>query len=264
MKKYTVGYAPFREQPYPGRKMMSIPTNKIVEATGNQQYSPYGGELILWTEVIYAGRTGWTYAGYFDDYHELYPPEVSIPAATPSQDDGAQYLIYDGRTKYNMCGELCVAYIVGDDTTSLLDKWAAESPSYYGRIYKDYLDRGTGFGDLKNLLEIYDYQDIERLDYALKDDIIGRAIMTPGRMANLIHDNHVIVGVKISNRTGKLQKYGVLHWIVFNSIVMNEMGGVVEIYNPFPNKKEIYSWDEFKTSVGSPYGLVVPSKKAGG
>jgi len=39
-------------------------------------------------------------------------------------------------------------------------------------------------------------------------------------------------------------------------VVQERMGrGLVYVYNPFPNREEVYSWREFAASAMSPYGV---------
>jgi hypothetical protein len=52
---------------------------------------------------------------------------------------------------------------------------------------------------------------------------------------------------------------GALHWVVVDRIVADGVNrGFMELYNPAPNRVQLYSWDEFIKSAGSPYGLWVP------
>jgi hypothetical protein len=260
--KYAISQAPFRSTP--GgilTEQKYIPQNGIVKPTGNKVTLTWYGNETVWEEIIYREITGWCYSGYLDTYEEVYPNEVDIPIATPSEIDAAQYIIYENHKKYNQCGEICVAFIVGDDLLSLLDTWKLNSPKYYERIYKYPNDKGTGIGDLDNLLNtVYGYSipSLKLVD-ALNDPVIGRAMLSQERLMNLLVDGYSpIIGVRISGTTGRLQSTGVSHWVVPTRVFPNGTNrGFVELYNPFPNRKELYSWDEFYKAVGSPWGICV-------
>ena len=69
----------------------------------------------------------------------------------------------------------------------------------------------------------------------------------------MLEKYYLIAGVKIDLNSGKLRGQGIGHWVVLDKIVPNGInGGWVELYNPFPNKRQEYSYDEFIKSCGGP------------
>jgi hypothetical protein len=67
-----------------------------------------------------------------------------------------------------------------------------------------------------------------------------------------------IVGVKISSATGRLKGGGVGHWVVVTNVVNERVGyGLVYVYNPFPNRIEVYSYAEFLASAQVPFGAIM-------
>jgi hypothetical protein len=63
--------------------------------------------------------------------------------------------------------------------------------------------------------------------------------------------------VHISNKTGVLQPSGTLHWVVVKNVNLERYKmGTVEVYNPFMDRNEIYSYREFAASAWAPFGVV--------
>jgi len=245
-KKWCIGLAPFRDGPG-GQRLMDIPPGVIIDTTGRQQVVNAGEYDVLWSEITYRGTSAWVNDTFLEDYVEKYPnAEVLIPHPTAEPNDAAQYMILDGRVKYNMCGELCCAFIGGDDIETFLKKWEQVSPSYYKwALYGD-SDKATGVDALESMLKVYNHPfPITRFQAGLTDPIIGFRI-TPGRIARMLEKHYLIAGVRIDNLTGKLRGQGVGHWVVLDKIKPYGVnGGWVELYNPFPNRRQEYSYDEF-------------------
>lgn len=255
---YLVGQAPFRDKPA-GKLLGYIPAYTIINEILDRQDAMWNGEIITWCRAEYRNQTGWFYENYSEEYIEKYPYEVEITIPTPNPSDAEQYILCENHVKYNMCGEFCCAYIVDAEIKSLLDKWKVEYPKEYERIYKGILDKGTGLVDLDTILKMYgcDYPSL-RLYNELVDPVRNVPVFTTGRMKYFADRYQIIIGCKISSNTGRLQPSGILHWVVVESVEPDRIyGGLVHLYNPFCNRKEDYSWNEFKTSVGSPNGLLV-------
>ena len=119
--------------------------------------------------------------------------------------------------------------------------------------------RGTNTAELDSMLEVYGYPTpSQRLDAGLRDPLLARPVVTPGRMAAVLAEHRAIVGVKINKSTGDLRPSGILHWVVVESVIPDGVNrGWVELYNPFPNRMQRYSWAEFVVSMGAPYGILV-------
>lgn len=252
-RKWCIWYAPFREHPT-GKNITDIPLGAVVEATGNQQHAVVHGKESVWSEVTFKGKTGWIYETYLEDLVEKFPDfEVHIPHPSADPTDAAQYMLVDGRVKYNMCGELCVAYIGGDDIDTFVEKWKAASPNYHKWALFGTNDKPTGIDALDSMLKVYGFP-IPSLTFkaGLTDPLIGFKI-SPGRLQKMLDTYYLIAGVRISNVTGKLRGQGIGHWVVLNNVIPTGVnGGWVEIYNPFPNKRQEYSYDEFINACGGP------------
>lgn len=260
---WTVTQARLRDMPG-GNLLCEMPFGSLVHATGQTYDMVYSGQITTWAEVLYqtSQRTykGWVYAPFIEAYDlHGYQPVVSIPNQTDNPQDAAQYMIWLGNTQYNLCGELCVCYVAKSDLGSMLADWKAKAPSMWNSVFYGGKARTTGLPDLESMLSIYGYPAPSvRLDAGLRDPILGRALVTPQRMENMLQLHQAIVGVRIETHLGRLKPGGVRHWVVLNSVYQHGVdGGMVEIYNPFTNLMEGYSWAEFTNSMGAPLGLWV-------
>lgn len=255
--------APLRDAPSKGRQILAMPFGALVETTGEKTTALLSGQPTEWLEVIYTGKTyskrGWVYAEYLERYvNEFAGDVVNIPYPTSDPTDAAQYMVWLGNTQFNLCGELCVCYIVGDGLDVFLSKWQAKAINIFKRVFADGRSRGTSITELDSMLWVYDFPASLRLDTGLRDDVLKRPLISPGRLAQMLETYRGIVGVKISGTTGNLQSAGILHWVVLEKVVPDGINrGWVEIYNPFHNRIQRYSWNEFVLSMGAPYGLWV-------
>lgn len=265
-KKWVVAQAPLRELPNAkSRKLLDLPFGALASLTGRTEPGVTSGVLHEWVEVIYLTASqrhvGWVYDGYLEAYTEEFQPHVvSIQSPTINPNDAAQYMVWHGKTQYNLCGELCVCYIAGDEIEAMLSKWEAQAITIYQRVFgSGGMARGTNTAELDSMLSIYGYPTPStRLDTGLRDPLLGRPVVTPGRMAAMLSNHRAIVGVKISKSTGDLRTSGILHWVVVEDVAPDGINrGWVELYNPFPNRMQRYSWAEFVASMGAPYGIWV-------
>ncbi|MGE5378380.1 MAG: hypothetical protein ACM3XO_25250, partial [Bacteroidota bacterium] len=205
-----------------------------------------------WSLIDGDGNAGWVDELYLDNYNQESDYQVSIPNQTPSPYDAQQYMIWDGKAKFNMCGELCVAFVVGDDLGKVLNTWkGSENVQRYNNYVG--MDKPTGIEDLKSILKAYGYN----LDTTVSDDVKGFTSVDAGQMAAMLNTHLLIALVKINKA-----KYGMLvpkqgsdvneidHWVVVNSV--SSKGTRVQVYNPFSNRLETYSYREFFKSVTGP------------
>lgn len=188
--------------------------------------------------------------------NEYYPNNVlKIPNATPETRDAAQYMIYRGRKQYNLCGEFCVAYCMQDEArTDNIDEflayWEAKELKWFNSLFKDKLARTTGIYDLNKMLGAYDATNT----FPLANVIIKHPYIVREQLASY----QAIIGVHI-DYTGYLVGKGIPHWVVLESVlVIDDLHAICDIYNPFTNAIEPYSWKELMTSTGAyKYGLWV-------
>lgn len=257
VKKWTITYAPLRHTPN-GSKIQDIPTGAVVIPTGDEMEIENYGQKTKWEKVTYRGKTAWVHSAFMEELVEKFTEhEVEIPTATEDETDAAQYMILDGDVKYNMCGQLSVAFIGGDDILTFVQKWKETSPVYHNWAIAGDKDQPTGIDAVVSMLKVYGYKantdDIITFSAGLTDPVVGLKL-SPGRFQKMLENYYLIAGVKIDRITGKLKAQGVGHWVVLDKIRPNGInGGWVEIYNPFPNKRQEYSYDEFIIACNGPH-----------
>ena len=180
-----------------------------------------------------------------------YPDHVlTIPNATPNPNDAAQYMyrvVKGGKViNYNLCGEFSVAYCMRDEAHTdniddFLDYWQAQPISRLQQaLVNNGLWRKTGIPDLKMMLD----------DYGAKYNEMVPPV-NAALFAALLVDYQLIIGVSIDN-TGYLVGQGIRHWEVVERItVIDDKHSICDLYNPFTNAMEPYTWRELMTSTGA-------------
>lgn len=213
---------------------------------------------------------GWVYRGFLELVrNEFEPGVVPVPPTTyidPNRP--AQYIVWDGRVQYNLCGEFCASYIFQESIESVqpeqvvlsrfLNRWKSKPVSLYHRVFKGGLARTTGISDLRDMVAVYGGEILEIQD-CIYDPVANGFLFTPELMADWLETGwQAIIGCRIETRYGRLRSSGVLHWIVVDRVVPDDINnGWVEIYNPFPNQRQRLSWEVFAASVNIPYGIFV-------
>lgn len=260
---WITAYAPLRKTPG-GVKLCDMPFGSLVEATGEMRPLVYAGWPTEWREVVYqtGSKTfqGWTYGAFLEAYDpDEHPQIIPIPHQTESPQDAAQYMVWFNQVQYNLCAELCVCYLAHVDLIDLITEWGVKAPSIFNRVFYGGRSRTTGIPDLESMLSILSYPAPSvRLEAGLRDPILERALITPARMESMLQLHQAIVGVKIDGTFGRLQSSGIGHWVVLNAVYPFGINrATVQIYNPFTNELEGYSWAEFTASMGAPLGLWV-------
>lgn len=249
MKKYIskpYGYTPLLATPdLRGKKLCDLNPNATVTLP---DIHLLGFEL-----VEYAAEnktmTGWVESKHLDIYRENLPRNCVdlTDIATPALNDAEQYVIWHERKQVNMCGEICVCYLLGHKLSALLELWEHKEPSLFKRIFGSGMAGGTYNADLQTIFEMFGESAMLINDKTHK-------YYTPQIVADL---RGAIVGVKISSVTGRLTGSGVGHWVVIVDIMQERFGyGMVTIYNPFSNRHEIYSYAEFLASARTPFGVM--------
>lgn len=191
---------------------------------------------------------------------DLIPDPNPNPNPNPNPDEPAEYIIVEGKKKYNLCGEFCVAFIVKDSIDDFLSKWKKASPTYYNMVVDK--DSSTGLDALENMLNVYGYNTAEGHILNFKkglNDPGKRINISPSQLKKTLETYYLIAGVIKESKSGNLVKKGIGSWIVLDKITQNDER--VEIYNPHPNRMQNYSFDEFIKSMGpTPTGLWVKRK----
>ena len=175
--------------------------------------------------------------------NSYYPTSVlDVPNATPETKDAAQYMFRKGTKQYNLCGEFCVSYCVGErNINDFLDRWEADDLKWYQQVFRGGAGRTTGIYDLEKMLNVYGISTpCERFTaYNL------------GFTSAKLDDYHAIVGVQIDSK-GYLVGKGIAHWIVLLRIdVVDDNHAICTVYNPYTNNIEPYTWRELMTSTGA-------------
>lgn len=252
-KQWVNGTAPMRVKP-DGGIILNIPERSVVYATGETSG--------IYVEIVYrTGQqdiTGWMYMGWLEDYEETLPANcVDIPDQTADPRDAEQYFMMYGIKQTNICGEACVAKLLNISVKDILERWKQEKPSIWRSVFGKGKLRGTSSAELISIFEIYGKTSYN-LTPIMTDKVIGRPRYTPALLQSTLDLGSVIAGVHI-DYAGRLKPSGTLHWVVVTAVHPERSGyGTVEIYNPFPNRVEIYSWAEFASSARTPAGVFVP------
>lgn len=244
MKHWTShsGYTPLWLNPEMKIKLRDLTPGSVVEATGET--------LQGLTRVIYCGEKnyiGWVDSQRIELYIENYAKDcVNIrDIQTPDKQDAEQYVLWKQKRQVNMCGEMSVCYTLNIRLAHLLERWEGTAPPFWKSVFGSGMARGTTAAEL---VRMYDLFDVKASPLAIKR-------YTPETVARM---TGAIVSVKMNPRTGRLASSGVGHWVVVTDTMTERIGyGTVNVYNPYPNRIEVYSWAEFAAAAGTPYGAMV-------
>ncbi|NOJ95468.1 SH3 domain-containing protein [Corallococcus coralloides] len=159
---------------------------------------------------------------------------------------------------YNLCGPLAVGASLGMSPKEALTAFAATSAGI--------LNSGTTT-TATPLETVYEARG------GTTGYTSGEASMpAPEDMARMLDDGKALialVNIDTKGADGMLTSYGdstkaVAHWVNVRAVEENGNGDwTVRVYNPFENREEIYSWDDFEASWGTNGGLV-PSTEVEG
>jgi hypothetical protein len=243
-----------------------------------------------WSEVQYTyfenqgGKSveipvhGWVDERYLDAYVEEFPrnlpgnqvliaDKLRNPNATPNS--AQQYIVLgdqNPQVKFDLCGEFCVAYMVGEEIETVLQKWQNQMPNMYNKLVGPGQDQLTGADDLFNILKsVYNYTADEDIQPITSD---GKALAAKDLKArlqeelqdyyflalvksNLPRVNSTMIGpgglVAIDSSSKTDQRN---HWVVVDA--STHQGNIVEIYNPLFNRRETYDFILFYYSSNQP------------
>lgn len=229
-----------------------MPVGSVVSKT-NRTHGEFS-EIVYYTHL--KEYTGWAYTKYLEElWYEFPAAGVFNWSQTTSPVDAAQYIVWKNNVQYNLCGEGCVAYIFGETIESFLEKWEAKPVGNFSRIFKGGKATTTGIGDLRDMADVYG-AETDSLRDLVYDSIYRGILISPNILKSLLDCWSIIIGCKISGVTGELRASGVPHWIVLTKVIPDGINnGMVEVYNPFPDRIQRYSWKEFLASIGTLYGI---------
>ncbi len=168
------------------------------------------------------------------------PTDPEIEEARKAGRTGAQYININGaagwaKVNHNLCGEFCAAALGASDVIPFLKQWIA---SYAGAKGILETDVGTSILDLQAMLDVFkkkhEFFRAEASVAPITPSYV-RKMLDTGRMA--------IVGTGITYNG--IVKWGsrIRHWVVIEDIIRVENSGWVRLYNPFPNREEVYPFD---------------------
>lgn len=248
--------------------LRSLPFHAVVSVSDEvRKITDKAGKL--WSEVVYKNEKGeelkgWVMDGFLEDVVEnpnLAGNVVPVPEkySTPDPTDPAQYIMWDSNSviKTNMCGEFCVAFIGGEDIETFLKRWEQDDQVYYPWAIKGNKNKALLNFHIDRMLEVYGYPNHNTpFKLGLTDPGIN-FVPTPGRFKKMLETCYLVTNVRIDS-SGKLvskeEGQGVGHWVVLDKITPYGVNrGRVEIYNPYYNRMEEYSFADFIRSCAPTY-----------
>ncbi len=263
MRAWVNGSAPLRDVANLSAKpLVVVPERAVVELT-SKQASFRGAELV---EVEYkdAQRVwlGWVYAGFIEPYEENYQINcVDLGEQTANPNDAEQYVLYNKARQVNLCGQICTAFCLEMPLFEFLELLRVKNATLWARIFggAGKVANGTGVPDLIKFFSAAGMR-AESLIESLRDETLNRSRYTVSGVKKLLESGKLIASVRIDH-AGRLKASGILHWVVITKVVPERAGyGFIELYNPFSNRIEVYSWDEFLKSSQMVYGVYVPNE----
>lgn len=280
VRKWCLDQTPVYFTPAELNPSMHLYRGAVVEMTGQTQ-AVFNITETAWSQIVfrkYDARTGiqwycgWVNDGCLEEYNEKYPDAVvPIPNPTPDPSDAQQYMMLEGITRFNLCGEFCVAFVIGADIDSMLATWKKNSPASYNSILAGGRDNKTGEYDLKNMLGAvlgeYGFGSDADQVISFKDRLtipVGGPETILEDLKRMLPTHNLIVGLVINGAGELVDKNNprveqIKHWVVLDKITRN--GNRVEIYNSFPNKREEYSFTQFYSSISSSWSGVWVKRK---
>ena len=230
MNLYTIWQTAAYKTPTGLEKYLDFPLNAIVESEGEEQ----NGRVLVTNGKIAA----WVDSSKLAPYKEPLPKNnVDMSGVqTPSETDAEQYIIIDGQRIVNACGFICAAYLLQKPILEIFQVWKSNYLSHYKTVKnQNWL---TSEFDIIQVLNAF----------GVKSKPLRIDRLTPHALES--HLGKSIIGVSINGYIGRLSRSGIRHWVVPTEQFIDRFGyGTVDLYNPYPNRIERYSWDEFATSV---------------
>lgn len=253
MKFWTNTYASFRKGPSTSSpKWQDLPEKTVVEYYD----APFEG----WCTVGYGGNVGYIANTLIEPYQENLPKDcVKIDNQTPEINDFQQFFLFRGLKQLNACGQLSICYALGLNMSDFMDTWEITNPNLFKRIMTAAMRMsGTYKTDLRDMCRAYSLE-VPYMETVTLDPWLKRSRYTPAKLQELSETGYPIVGVKMDAVSGRLRGSGTGHWVLVTKVIPERNGyGLVEIYNPAPNRLEQYSYAEFLASANYPTGIWIP------
>ena len=227
----------------------------------DQQFKGWYKASLLEELIIPTPDTDLTDPENKDKVFDLSRPLLRMPAdpeidAARKLGNGAQYINISratGRSKvdFNLCGQFSCAALGDSDVIPFLKSWLA---SYKNAKTILQTDSGTSIQDLESMLDVfkktYEFFQAEASVMPLTPGYL-RKVLDSGRMA--------LIGTGITHDGQLKWNSNIRHWVVIEDIVKVGNSGWVRVYNPFPDKEEVYPYNVvFDATTGTVIGLLVP------
>ena len=191
------------------KKVCDLPYGTIVERTGETQDHYF--------KVVYQAAKqfeGWIDIVNLETLYNMFPPGVvQIPPSDyVNWQRPAQYIVWNGKIQFNLCGEFCVSYIFGDDIATVkpgnrfLSIWQSKPTSFYNRVFSGGMARGTSASEVVDMVSMYGRKTRYIAD-TLKSG--NRIRWSPALLGDWIEDHYAIIGVRIETQRGDLRRSGV-------------------------------------------------------
>lgn len=247
---YSNWQAPLYKASFGIAKHRSVPLNARLTLLLPE---PVGGRWFVQYEAPDSTLEGWLEDKYLEPYVEAFPGFVVDMQGldTPDPHDAAQYAIINKIKQVNLCGELCCCKLLQVGLKDFTNVWGVRNPKLWERIFGSGKARGTGAGELVELLACSGViaRQIDQKQYPR---------WTPRVLYDMLQNYEVICGCSIDSTNGRLRGAGVGHWITPVEVIFDRQGfGSVKVYNPYPNRLESYSWTEFVASARVPFGCLM-------
>ena len=255
MNYWIIFYTQLWKDPSCKQKMCDLPKGTIVQSTTMMSVGTY-------SFVIYQASkeySGWVYTPYLEELTYLNTECVLLPKETISDQDLAQFVVWDARVQYNLCGQICLAYIYGKSLPETLTTWKENIPSHYRQVMPGGISMPTGMADLIAISNTLGTAIHVTVRDAFTDKKFRHQVLSPNRLLEWIQDGYQpIFGVSVERQYGRLRPSGIAHWIVVDNVIIDGPdNGLVLLYNPASNRVETYSWYEFVSSVKTPTGVML-------
>ncbi|MCP3143274.1 SH3 domain-containing protein [Pyxidicoccus xibeiensis] len=146
---------------------------------------------------------------------------------------------------YNLCGPLAVGASLGMTPEEALTAFKDS----IGDVSENILETGSVTHDT-HLEKFYEAQGWQA-------DIVKLTMTPPWEMARLLAEGKqltTLVNIDTKGADGKLRDYDdstkqVAHWVNVRAVEQDASGDwMVRVYNPYENREEVYSWDDFETA----------------
>lgn len=234
---------------------------------------PAGG--IQATPPLIATEQGWPWgagsAGEWSKFHVAGQPDI------------AQYLnvglIINGEgkdsTHYNLCGELAALSVLGSGLEEGLKAFGAQSTAFASILANDQLlttandlvafldhqgwliagqdEASTGQAGMENLDGVFNAAEPYFNVHARNEptpEAVERMLAHGGALLVLVNIDGASDGMLKSEATSGEQ---ITHWVNVVDVAEGVNGETyVRVFNPYQNREEVYSWDDFKTAWQSP------------